>query len=146
MSETLTFYDSVKKHRFIALVAVVICSLAVLAVVIRRSRETAIYRGQTLDTWSLQAYQGNSNAFVTMKELGTNVIPELIVLLKTKDSFLRKQTWTHLPKLPLRLRQNIARRYPPPQAEAIREAAAHALGRLGPDAKTAIPALSQALR
>jgi HEAT repeat protein len=136
----------VKKGRFIAFAVLVVCLLIGISVAIRRSRESVIYRGQSLKTWSLQAYRGDSNAVVTLKELGTNAIPELLRLLKTKDSFFRQQTWTHLPRLPRRLRQAIARRFPPPQAEAVREAAARSLGRLGTNATVAIPALSRALR
>ena len=135
-----------KKRRFIAFVSVVICLVIGISVIIRRSQETISHRGQTLKAWSIQASQGDSNAVAILKELGTNSIPELIQLLKTKDSFFRKQTWTHLPRLPVWLRQNIARSFPPPQAELVRESAARALGRLGPDAKIAIPALSLALR
>lgn len=99
-----------------------------------------------METWCKQAYRGNTNAAVVLKELGTNAIPELIRLLKLKDSFVRKQVWRHLPSLPLRVRQAVAGKYPPPQAEAMREAAARALGRLGADARPAISALTSALR
>ncbi len=136
---------SVKNRRYIAIVALVVCLLVGMSAVIRRGHERTIYRGQSLQAWCMQAYQGDSNAVVALRELGTNAIPELIVLLKTKDSFLRKQAWALLPRLPLRLRQNIARKFAPPQAEAVREAAARALGRFGPEAKIAIPELSRAL-
>jgi HEAT repeat protein len=136
----------VKNRRIIGILAVTVCLLVGITVASRRARQVTLYRGQSLKAWSIQAYHGNSNAMATLKDLGTNAIPELIHLLKTRDSFLRRQTWAQLPKLPRRLRRTIAQSYPPPQAEAVREAAAHALGRLGLEARAAIPALSRALR
>jgi HEAT repeat protein len=136
----------VKNRRIIGILAVTVCLLVGITVASRRARQVTLYRGQSLKAWSIQAYHGNSNAMATLKDLGTNAIPELIHLLKTRDSFLRRQTWAQLPKFPRRLRRTIAQSYPPPQAEAVREAAAHALGRLGLEARAAIPALSRALR
>lgn len=135
-----------KKRRFIAFAVLAAALLVGISVAIRRGQRTVTYHGQPLQTWTIQAYRNDSNAVATLKELGTNAIPGLLRLLKTHDSFFRRQTWRHLPRLPLQLRRNIARRYPPPQAEAFREAAARALGRLGADATVAIPALSRALR
>ena len=135
-----------KKGRFIASAVLVVCLLLGLWAALSGRRERVHYRGYPLKTWALMAYQGDSNAAATLQELGTKAIPGLIQLLKNKDSFFRKQTWRHVPRLPLRLRQNIARRFPPPQADVVREAAARSLGRLGTNATVAIPALSRALQ
>ncbi len=135
-----------KNRLIIPIAALTACLLLGLSVGLRRQRADDVARRESLKAVSLLAYQGNSNALAQMETLGTNALPELLRLLQTHDSFLRRQTWTHLPRLPTYWRQQIARRYSPPQAEATREAAARALGRLGPDASAAIPALTQALR
>lgn len=117
-----------------------------VVILTRREREPVVYRGQPLKVWCVLAYQGNTNAVDVLKELGTNAMPDLIRLLRERDSFVRRQTWTHLPRLPLPVRRTIAQKYAPPQAEVVREAAARALGRLGAGAAPAITGLAKALR
>lgn len=117
-----------------------------MVILSRRGRGPVVYRGQPLKVWCVLAYQGNTNAVDVLKELGTNAMPDLIRLLRERDSFVRKQAWTHLPRLPSPVRRTIAQQYAPPQAEVVREAAARALGRLGAEAKVAIPPLAKGLR
>jgi HEAT repeat protein len=146
LGESARVEHFVKSRQIIPFTLLAICLLVGMTIWIRRSGADVLYRGQPLRTWTVQACQGNSNAVAVMQELGTNAISGLIQLLKTRDSFLRKQTWTHLPKLPLQVRRTIAQKYPPPQSETVRGAAAKALGRLGTNATAAVPALSMALR
>ena len=135
-----------KTNRRFKILAAVVCIISVGIVVLILQLEGPAYDSGQIKSLSLRAYQGEAAAIGLMKAAGTNALPQLIQLLHARDSLLRKGVWSGLRQAPANTRQTAAKRFPPPNAEATREAAARALGLLGEAAKPAIPALSDALR
>jgi HEAT repeat protein len=112
--------------------------------------ESLVYQGKTVKGWVVQLTTPEPNAreqaAAAIKALGSNAVPGLVRLLETRDSFFRKRVWAFASQLPVRVRQVVLPRIRPPDAALIRSSAARSLGLLGPDAETAIPALSKSLR
>ena len=134
-----------RKTRFIAVIAAAACALVVIFLSLRDAA-SVVPVDQNLKSLCLRAYNRDSIAESTLRGLGTNAIPGLIVLLQSQDSPFRKQLWSVLPRLPAKFRRTIADHYPPPSMEFVREVAAHGLGLLGPEGRPTIPALARALR
>jgi HEAT repeat protein len=135
-----------KRRRLVICAATVICLVAVIVVVRKSPGRFASSNNKSLEILCARAYSGNPQAVAQLAGADTNVIPGLVELLRTRDSFFRKQAWLLLRKLPPPLRRSLAPRFPPPAAEYVRETAAHGLGLLGPLAREAIPDLIRALR
>jgi len=127
----------------LALVALGAAVLAWLA-----TRPTHAQRGSVaeLRDLCLRAYEGDTNAVLTLQARGSNAVPGLTVLLQARDSWWRETIWAWLPKLPLRWSVRIAQRVGPPTATRTREAAARGLGLLGTNAVPAASELARALR
>jgi HEAT repeat protein len=124
----------------------VLGSLIVGGIVIgvRDSKEVN-YQGKTVTYWAKKAAHGDGTARAALNSLGSNAIPDLVVMLHTEDSALHKRVWAVQPKLPQRARNLLWRKLGPPLASEDRIEAARALGGLGTNAEAAVPFLAQAL-
>lgn len=137
---------SMANRRF-KILAAMVCILGVgVFVALINQLESPTPANEQLKALSLRAYQGDRTAIGLMKGTGTNALPQLVRLLRTHDSVIRKGLWAGLRQAPAKARQKVATQFPPPSAEAVREAAARALGLLGEAGKPAISALADALR
>src|SRR5438132_960964 len=135
--------------RRIFLVAAAVIGVAAIWMIATRPGEPqkAIFAGKSVETWSLQAYARDTNAEAVLRESGSRAVPNLIWQLRMKDSWLRKKLWERKPRLPKGLQTVIQKNVSAPRLDLAtkREAAAFALGVIGPDAKRAVPALVGAL-
>src|SRR5207253_2315838 len=109
--------------------------------------QKVVFAGKSVETWSLQAYARDGKSEAVLRELGPRAVPDLIWQLRMKDSWLRKRLWERKPRLPKGLQTVIQKNVSAPRLDLAtkREAAAFALGVIGPDAKRAVPALVAAL-
>ncbi len=112
----------------------------------RRPPQEMVFEGSTIKDWALQAYARDPQAESALKRAGATSVPGLARMLRVRDSWTRVQFWSLLPSLPVGVRLRAFKQAPPGQAVRQREAAAHALGLLGPVAVPAIPGLNRALR
>ncbi len=103
------------------------------------------YQGKTVTWWARRASNRDPTAVAALKAMGSNAIPDLVILLHTEDSSLHKGVWKLQPKLPQRARNLLWRKWGPPLASEDRLTAARALAAMGPDAEAAVPFLAQAL-
>lgn len=112
--------------------------------------DAVIYDGKALRSWALQALLGDElakrDATTEFRKLGSNAVPGLIALLRTKDSFLRKEIWAVEPNMPAPIQKVITARVRRPDAATIRSSAARSLELIGGDAQEAVPALAIMLR
>lgn len=141
--------EGMKKGLGIALAIAALCVSAGLIMVYRHGWP-ARFQGKTVEAWSLQALAGTpperKEAEMALGELGQRAVPELQRMLQSTDLGARQQVYAWMPRLSLRLRQWLRSEVGPiNQAEKSRQAAARALGMLGPQAKSAAPRLAQAL-
>ena len=117
---------------------------------LRRAPENVIYNGKSLRNWALQSVLGDETskreATVEFRKLGSNAVPGLTVLLRTKDSFLRRKVWEIEPKMPGPIQKVIVARVRRPDAATIRSAAARSLEIIGGDARESVPVLATMLR
>jgi HEAT repeat protein len=135
----------VKKKR--VLIGAGVIAVGVLAGILLLPRsEALVYQGKALGDWSKRAYAGDAGAAAALKSLGREAVPGLTKLLTYHDSLIRKQVWAVQSKLPKGMSRFVRGKVRPPDAVTVREAAARALGNIGPDARAAIPALGKALR
>lgn len=108
------------------------------------------YQGKSVKTWALQLSTGDpkarDEAAAAFNAMGTKAVPELVRLLRTRDTAWRRQVWFRAPKLSPAIRRAILTRVRPPDAASVRTAAARALAILGPNAARAVPKLVRALR
>jgi HEAT repeat protein len=108
-----------------------------------------LYQGKSIHAWARQLLapgpEVRGEAAAVLKGLGSNAVPGLIRMLETRDPLWRRQLWTSALRLPPRLRRGLLRYSPVPQEQANHQAAALALAVVGPEAKTAVPALGRAL-
>jgi HEAT repeat protein len=135
----------VVKKRFLLVVAVV--GLLIVGGIffgVRDSKEQK-YQGKTVTWWAKRAAQRDPMAVAALKAMGSNAIPDLVILLHTEDSALHKGIWRIQPKLPQRARNLLWRRWGPPLSSEDRITAARAFAAMGPDAEPAVPFLAQAL-
>src|SRR5438105_2151735 len=97
----------VKRRLLIGFAVALICVAGGLFLTWRASEEGR-YQGKSVKTWTSQLYstsqQERDAAVAALKTLGSNAVPDLILVLQSKDSFFRAQAWANAPKLPLRLR------------------------------------------
>ena len=111
--------------------------------------EALVYQGKSIKDWVRQSYstdqKSREQAVAAFQTLGSNAVPGLVGLLAARDSFLRKQIWMLAPNLPKPIRLAVLGRVSAPDAKNIRSTAARTLAAIGPDAKSAVPALTQAL-
>jgi HEAT repeat protein len=133
------------------LIALGLLGLAALAVFLanRRGPEARVFQGKSVATWARQCTAPSQlqrdEATVALKALGSNAVPGLLKLLGARDSFLRREVWTLVPKLPAPLARTILKAVQPPDAALLRKGAAHGLAAVGPPAEPAVPALGLAL-
>ncbi len=102
-------------------------------------------QGKPLQIWIVENSSGDPKVRPALLALGTNAVPELMLLVETKDPFPTKQLWTLASRLPTRAQKFLLPRLHPPQADRIRAVAAQWLGILGHDATPAVPILARAL-
>lgn len=137
-----------KRRLFIGLAAIAVCAL-VGALNAWQNAGSPVYQGKSVKAWSLGLYSSDperGKATAALQALGPKAVPRLTRLLQTRNSALHQQLWTLLQKLPPRVRSAAFRYVGPPNATAVRMAAARSLGIIGPEARTAVPALVGALR
>src|ERR1041385_3780095 len=103
------------------------------------------YHGRSIKDWSTLAYHNDPKAKAALKAAGSNAVPPLAELLQPTNSALRKRAWSYFPSLPQKWKPLVWKKVGPPLAVSTREAAAVSLGVIGPDARAAIPALTNAL-
>ena len=138
-----------KKRLLIGLSVIGVCVLAGI-LVCRRNSERFLYHGKPVKAWAAQLYspgpKSRDEAAAALEAMGTNAVPELIRMLRAKDSFFRKLGWSLPRAVPRQFRLLIVRNVRMPEAAFVQDSAARALAVIGPDAQAAIPALAQALR
>ncbi len=138
------------KKRLLALVAVIGFCVTIGVLIWRPDSRNVVYQGKTLTSWLFQLSSSDpkarAQAEAAFDTLGTNALPELTRLAQTKDAEWRTLIWVHADRLPRRVRRRILGWAGSTNACVIRPMAARALGRLGPAAVPAMPALIQMLR
>jgi HEAT repeat protein len=129
--------------------ALALVLLIVAVFVFRRPPDAVIYNGKSLKNWALQInasdQDSRNQAVAEFRTLGSNAVPGLISLLRTRDSFLRKEIWTVASKTPAPIKNAITTHVRPPDAARIRSAAACSLAAIGSDAVSAVPSLARML-
>jgi len=141
--------ESAVKKRWIVggLVTITILIIGILST--RRPPESVVYNGKSLKNWALQMYAGDQllrlEATAQFQALGSNAVPGLVSLLKTKDSFIRKGIWNAASKMPAPIKNAITTRVRPPDAARIRSTAARSFAVIGLDAQGVVPALAHLL-
>ncbi len=109
-----------------------------------------IYQGKTVGQLAADLIAGDQktrdDAAIAFKELGARAVPDLMRLLRGKDSWFRRKVFAFAPKLPLPIRRLLLRFVKPIYWPDVHLTAARALGIIGPDAKEAVPLLDEALR
>ncbi len=133
------------KGPLLLLLAVMGFAVVVWILVSRLNARTPVYQGKPLQTWLLQLSasdpKAQEQAQAAFKALGTNVVPELARLVRTDDARWRTLIYSHATNFSRPLWRLLRARVRPPMAHAIQPAAAQALGKLGPAAAPAVPAL-----
>ena len=116
----------------------------------RRAPEALIYHGKSVETWALQLRMSDpkarDEAVAALKAMGPTAVPGLVRLLQARDSLLRKQAWAAVSWLPAPFQNVVVTKVAPPNATAVRIAAARSLAIIGPDAQAAVPALAWSLQ
>ena len=109
-----------------------------------------IYKGKNVAQWAADLNGGDQKtrdeATLAFKELRARAVPDLIRLLRGKDSWFRKEVFAFAPKLPSPIRRLLLRFVKPIYWPDVHHTAAIALGIIGPDAKEAVSLLDEALR
>lgn len=139
---------SVKK-RLLALLAVIGFCVTVGILVSRSNSRIPAYNGKTVKTLLLQLCasdpKARAEADTAFAALGTSAVPELTRLMRARDPGWRKLIWVYTAKLPRPMRARLLTRVGPTNACVFHPLAAQALGKLGPAAAPAVPALIQML-
>jgi HEAT repeat protein len=133
------------KRRFLIILLAVGLPVSILLLLLFLASQRSFRHGAPLEFWARLAMEGDPRGVATLRELGTNAVPELVRLLKAQDSTLHKRVWSGLPRLPREPRIMLAKRIPRPTAIETREAAARCLGLLGPGAAPAVPNLAASM-
>ncbi|HEY5912962.1 MAG TPA: HEAT repeat domain-containing protein [Verrucomicrobiae bacterium] len=109
-----------------------------------------VYEGKTSREWALRLLSSDvatrDQAAAAFKAMGPQVVPDLRLLLQTRDSFFRKPVWLAAEQMPSRQRREVLAKTGKFEANTVRRSAARALGILGPAAEPAIPGLARLLR
>jgi hypothetical protein len=122
-----------KRVKIAFAIAFVVLVGAVVWQVAQPCESEPVYEGKRLSVW-LNSDTGRGESGEVVRQIGTNAIPTLLRLLRTKDSALKVKL------MDLLQRQHIIKiEYTP--AETWHFRAAYAFGVLGTNAQTAVPAL-----
>jgi len=109
----------------------------------------ATYNGKTVRAWAMLVAAPDPNvraqAHAELKRIGPEAVPVLTDMLQEQDPAFRSGAWRTAQHLPRSLRYMVLRNVAWTNAVEVRVAAARSLAILGPEARTAIPALNQAL-
>jgi HEAT repeat protein len=141
---------------FRALKRKVLIGLGVIGVVIalfvalaQRTRPTASYQGIPVSDWALILCQNSdpqsTNAVSAFQAMGSNAVPPLQKMLRTKETWYARWYLQQSNILPRRMRSYLAGKIKPGQSASKRLAAARALGIVGTNATAAVPDLVIAL-
>src|SRR6185436_10534170 len=112
------------------LVAIIAAALLVLVCWLLLQVDNAPAEDVQIRAWCMQVLQSNPNGRAMILEAGTNAVPSLARLTRTRDPLARKAFWAFARKLPGSQRRSLAEHVAPPGAEAVREAACISLGLL----------------
>jgi HEAT repeat protein len=137
----------IRRRPYLAIFSVLLISGAITLVLIRPARHS-MARGQSVSTWAL-ALAGpapTERAKEVIKSFGPEAVPDLIRMLRTKDSILSRPLQAIGPKLTGRVNARLRRIFKIDETFQRRYTAAMALGLMGTNAKAALPALLEALR
>ena len=108
------------------------------------------YNGKTVAQWAADLNGGDQKtrdeAASAFKELGARAVPDLMALLRGKDSWFRKKVFAVAPKLPSSIRRLLLSFAKPIYWPDVHLTAARALGIIGQDATEVVPLLDEALR
>lgn len=137
-----------KRRVLIVAAATALIALAIVLLVLQDRRHAArsSYQGKSIKDWALAAYWHDAHAESVLTDLGSNAVPELTNLLESQDPWWGRQTWHWAMFFRPSWRMSVLQKTPPLTASRTREAAAHALTILAPEAAAAAPALGRALR
>jgi HEAT repeat protein len=112
------------------------------------SRSELVVNGKPVSEWAL-ALAGpapTEPARAVIQKFGPEAVPDLVRMLRTKDSLFARPVRVLGPKLPRRLHARLRRLFQVDHTVQRRYTAAMALGLMGTNAAPALPALVQALR
>jgi HEAT repeats len=126
----------------------VLLALGVAGLVVRRPAvPQPTYEGKTVSNWAFALnYAGTQRqAEKAILTLGSNAVPSLVQLLRAPDPILAKPIQALGRCFPSRFSRGLYRLTDPFAAAAGRAAAARSLRVLGPRARAALPALTDAL-
>jgi len=139
----------VKARLLIFLAVIGFCGMVGVLVSSLHSRDS-VYQGKTLKAWLGQLLtsdpKAHAEAEAALAAVGTNGVPELIRLVRAKDAGWRKLIWAHANQMPKQLRMRVLHRVGSTNASVFHPLAAQALGKLGPAAAPAVPALVQMMK
>ncbi len=134
---------------FLIGIALLILTIGALSLAIW-DRHAVNYNGRSLKEWAQLLRSPDSaareEASAALRAMGTQAVPGLVDLVKTKDTGLRRVVWSAAAKLPRKARAVFFRKFPWPDPNDACVAGAKGLAIIGPEAQAAIPALARALR
>ncbi len=138
------------KKRLLLLLAVIGLFGVTAIVVSSLDSQGSVYQGRPVKAWLFQLLtsdpKAHAEAEAALEALGTNAVPELTRLALAQDPGWQRLIWIHMNELPRPVRARVLRWAGSTNACVFRPLAAQALGKLGPAAAPAVPALIQMLR
>jgi len=138
-----------KKKLLIGL-AVAGVGIVLITVHNQRARAAASYQGVPISTWAATFYpnfdpRGTNEAVSAFQSMGSNAVPTLQKMLRTKETWYARLYLQQAKNLPSGMRGYLVRQIKPNQSVSKRVAAARALGVVGTNATAAVPDLVIAL-
>lgn len=129
-----------KTGKIIAVTVAALVTVAILATLLTKPEPEPEFGGRTLSYWVIQNIadhpRRNPEAIHALRAMGQPAVRRLTDLVEKKDSFLREQIAKHGDKLPM-LNENLPSKY------WDRYLATHALGAIGTNATSSLPALEK---
>jgi HEAT repeat protein len=128
-------------------ISLALALLAAIGIVQFRKPKPVFVEGKSVLSWALEldGPLPTAPAEHFFSHASEDIVPCLVQALKTKDPFLRKPVNALAPHLSDGTSRRLIRFFNPDEAHRLRSGAARALELMGPKAKTALPALGQAL-
>lgn len=139
------------KRKILIALAVVVGLTVFLVVRQELAYRRASYQGKSARTWA-QKLPANfdltvtNDAITAFHVMGSNAVPPLVAMLKTRESWYARLLVQQGKQLPIATRRYLFDKIKPGRSGAQRIAAARALGVVGPGASEAVPDLMAALK